>query len=128
MHMCMRYSLCSTVKAYAMIDTYVGRGVETDKNVPLTVVAMQSLEYWSRSTPFPTYVTSLWRLSRNKVRFCKKCLPCPIVLIHKRCHNPHTSKVYKRLRRVWHASCCILVQGEEQSVSAGSPYGERARG
>ena len=58
MHMCMRYSLYSTVKAYAMIDIYVGRGVETDKNVPLTVVAMQSLEYWSRCPPFPTYVTS----------------------------------------------------------------------
>jgi len=68
-------------KSSAMTDIYVCRGVETDKNVPLTVVALQSLESWSRSTSAPTYATALYRLGRTKVRFCKKYLPCPIVLI-----------------------------------------------
>jgi hypothetical protein len=42
-------------KSSAMTDTYVCRGVEIDKDVPLTEVATQSLKYWSSHAPAPTW-------------------------------------------------------------------------
>ena len=52
--------------------TYVCRGVESDKNVPLTVVAKQSLEYSSRRAPSATYVTS--ESYKNTILYRNICL------------------------------------------------------
>ena len=105
-------------------------GVESDKNVPPTACRLeQSLERLVKECSFPNIRNLIVSFEPYKNTILYRNIFLALLFEDKKgAIIQGNERGANGSDQVWHASCCISVQGEEQSVSAGSPYGERVRG